>query len=103
MRMSKHARLRWRERFAHLDLRREFDHARRPTKGERKKLRAQLSAKSLEARHMTGKYYLVSPTSHVVFVVAPGNLIVTVFPLSGSQAWREARTLDRFAQAVQAR
>lgn len=80
--VSKHAQMRWRERFPELDMQAEFAAAKRPGKNQRRKIREQLPRRSKQVRAFHGRYYLVSPHD-VVFVVAPPEVIVTVFPLTG--------------------
>lgn len=86
---SRHASRRWRERFADLSRADEWASAMtaagRVGRGRRRQLRRQCRGHAqmgMLSGNFRGVYYRVS-RSGVVFVVAPGYRIVTVFPLEG--------------------
>lgn len=80
--LSRHATKRWAERVSGLSPEREWIVARRATKGQRKKILRQCRAHAeiVRSRIFKGYYYQVAP-SGVVFVCAPGEFVVTVFPI----------------------
>lgn len=80
MKLTAHAVRRWRERFPDLDPEKEWRDSRRVGGGKKGQLKKQCPAHAHDIRKFRGKYYTISPRN-VVFVVVPGEIIITVFPL----------------------
>ncbi|MBD8524134.1 hypothetical protein [Pseudomarimonas arenosa] len=100
MKMTRHASNRWRERCADLNLADEWANARRASKGQRRKLRAQLKSFSeCEPGGYSGKV-LVGPSKVVLVVIAYPTVqkVVTVFPLTGNGRWRQQNIVEQLLQ-----
>lgn len=80
MRPSVHAMYRWIEHFGERDIALEFAQAKRCGKKVRRQIAAQCPVRYKPRFCNRGVYYLVSP-SRAIFVVAPGEFIVDIFPL----------------------
>ena len=81
MRLTKHAQEKWEERFPHLDPLSEWHRAKKPGKKGRKQIREQCpNHMDYACRKFNGRYFLISRNS-VCFVVAPPEVVITVFPL----------------------
>jgi len=84
------ARRRWDQHFPNDDIAVQFLRARRPGKAIKQRLRRQLPSRVHEIGTFCGRYYLVAPCG-AVFVVAPPEVVVTTFPLTGDTSWRMMR------------
>ncbi len=82
MRPSVHAMYRWIEHFGAQDIALEFAQAKRVGKKARRQIAIQCPVRYKPRFCDRGVYYLRSPAG-AIFVVAPGEFIVDVFPLGG--------------------
>lgn len=88
MKPTRHALQRWAERFPSQRMAEAFERARRPGKSARKKILRQLGDHARELARRRGRYFLVS-RSGAVFICAPPEIVITVFPLTGDQDWKQ--------------
>src|SRR5690606_2313727 len=100
--MTRHARERWAERFPSLNLKWEYEHAQPCGAKRRAKIREQCRHHAhLLTGQFRGKYFRLSP-SGVVFVMAPQETVVTVFPYEGSLPTIPKLIRDAMPQPVEA-
>lgn len=79
---TKHARERWAERFADRDMDAELEAAKAPTKGRLNKLLIHIPTRYRTHVAGGGSFLISSVASPpAVFVLAPGGLTLTVYPL----------------------
>lgn len=80
---SRHAMERILERFADVDVDNEYATARRVGKRTKQKIKSQCPVEHARWMHgmFKGRYYMIS-RKKVVFVMAPVEVVITVFPLT---------------------
>lgn len=87
MNPTPHALDRWAERFPGMNIAAEYSRSRRVGKAARRKLNAALDQAKVKRQRpggpFEGIYYLISPC-RAVFVMAKGEIVITVYPLPES-------------------
>ena len=78
MKLTRHAKKRWEERFPDLDVENEFAKVRRVGRAVKKKIKKSCPKNTEYCGRAFRGRYLMMTREKIVFVMAPGNIVITV-------------------------